>query len=328
MLSDKVLTTVRTSFDSFYQVRSEELRREIRRAENQLALNGLGNSTAVPDRFRELCEAALRDCQSKILELFERALRAFETQLDAELTKPITREIHTTLQPIVCEYNRKLSDASAKAGVKASRNLDDESDRLGKESAVEVELLIARLKSEAEIRRESHAIIHRQSQPSTNATRVDQYLQGLKNHRSIAILVLAGVIIAGLSTLTDSVDKIWSFLEKRIFHSANLPSERSQAQTITKRQPPLWTAFTKVDASKSIPPNASIAKIQFRLWSEDNSIPLIIRVASEKDGKIMNEVAGPSGVVEQLITEKQTFYISFSHPGIRYEIGILGFTVN
>ena len=95
-----------------------------------------------------------------------------------------------------------------------------------------------------------------------------------------------------------------------------------------KRQEPRWTPLVKVDATTLVPPNASFAKLQFKLWSDDNTIPLMIRVASTADGKIMNEVAGPSGVVEQMMIEKQTFYVSFSHPSIRYEVAVLGYKID
>lgn len=54
-------------------------------------------------------------------------------------------------------------------------------------------------------------------------------------------------------------------------------------------------------------------------------MPLLIRIASQQDGAVSQELSGPSGVVEQMITEKQTFYVSFSHPKVRYEIGVLGY---
>ena len=99
----------------------------------------------------------------------------------------------------------------------------------------------------------------------------------------------------------------------------------TDVQAARRRQEPKWTPFVRVDATALIPPNASFARIQFKLWSDDNTVPLMIRVASEPDGKLMNEVAGPSGVVEQMITEKQAFYVSFSHPKIRYEVAVLGY---
>lgn len=102
------------------------------------------------------------------------------------------------------------------------------------------------------------------------------------------------------------------------------PGERVGSRP-ERRQQPMWTQFIRVNASESIPPNAAFAKIQYKLWSDDPSVPLLIRIASEHDGKLMQELSGPSGVAEQMITEQQTFYVSFSHPRIRYEVSVLGY---
>ncbi|MBF0330242.1 MAG: hypothetical protein HQL10_13905 [Nitrospirae bacterium] len=80
-----------------------------------------------------------------------------------------------------------------------------------------------------------------------------------------------------------------------------------------------------MDASAEIPTTANVAKIQFRLWSDDNTVPLMIRVSPYPDGKFMIESAGPSGIVDLLlVNEKQAYYISLSHPSIHYNIGIVG----
>ena len=105
------------------------------------------------------------------------------------------------------------------------------------------------------------------------------------------------------------------------------PGERVSAPTVS-RQRPAWMPFQKADASASMPAIAGIAKIQYKLWSDDRNVPLMIRVASAQDGTMVQELSGPSGVVEQRITEPQTFYVSLSHPRIQYEIGVLGFTFN
>ncbi len=103
------------------------------------------------------------------------------------------------------------------------------------------------------------------------------------------------------------------------------PGERVSTPAMS-RQRPTWTPFQRADASASMPPMAGIARIQYKLWSDDRNVPLMIRVASEQDGKMVQELSGPSGVAEQMITEPQTFYVSLSHPRIHYEIGVLGFT--
>ncbi len=102
----------------------------------------------------------------------------------------------------------------------------------------------------------------------------------------------------------------------------------TRVEDVRKRRAPHWTPYVRVDATTLVPPNASFAKLQFKLWSDDNTIPLMIRVASTADGKVVNEVAGPSGVVEQVMIEKQAFYVSFSDPKIRYEVGVLGYKID
>ncbi|MGA2223467.1 MAG: hypothetical protein ABSH41_03375 [Syntrophobacteraceae bacterium] len=98
---------------------------------------------------------------------------------------------------------------------------------------------------------------------------------------------------------------------------ARIDDLETRIKAARQRQEPIWTPFIRVDASTSIPPNARSAKIQFKLWSDDNTIPLMIRIASDSDGKFMSEVTGPSGVVTQMIAETQAFYVSFSHPTVR-----------
>lgn len=113
--------------------------------------------------------------------------------------------------------------------------------------------------------------------------------------------------------------------EKKVWLRPNARPGERVAPLPQRRQQPTWTQFIKVNASKSIPPNASFARIQYKLWSDDPNAPLLIRIASEQDGKFMQELSGPSGIVEQMITERQTFYVSFSHPRMRYEVGVLGY---
>ena len=48
----------------------------------------------------------------------------------------------------------------------------------------------------------------------------------------------------------------------------------------------------KVDATEQVPPNATFARIQLHLWSDDNTIPLMARVASTSTGALVSEVAG------------------------------------
>ena len=87
----------------------------------------------------------------------------------------------------------------------------------------------------------------------------------------------------------------------------------------------IWTPFKKVQAN-SIPPLDKIYAIQlhFKLESDDTTIPLMIRTAAGANGKLASKVVGSSGIINQLITEKQTFYVSVSHPSIKYRIKVLG----
>lgn len=92
------------------------------------------------------------------------------------------------------------------------------------------------------------------------------------------------------------------------------------------RKEPQWTPFVQVKSEK-IPKLDKPIKvtIQFQLFSSDNTIPLMVRVAADKDGHYSSTVAGPAGVVEQLIIEPQTYYVSISHPSITWNAAVLRF---
>lgn len=111
-------------------------------------------------------------------------------------------------------------------------------------------------------------------------------------------------------------DKLWLRPNTR-------PGERININS-TERIKPTWTKFMRVDAYAGVPSTASTARIQYRLWSENLNVPLMIRIASDPDGKFSQEVSGPSGVVDLLLTEKQAFYVSLSTPNLHYEIGVIG----
>jgi hypothetical protein len=91
------------------------------------------------------------------------------------------------------------------------------------------------------------------------------------------------------------------------------------------RQGPQWTPYVAVDASAQVPPIATFARIQVQLWSDDNTIPLMARIASTALGEVVSEVSGPSAVVEQMLVEPQRFYVSISHPKVHYSVGVLGY---
>jgi hypothetical protein len=94
-----------------------------------------------------------------------------------------------------------------------------------------------------------------------------------------------------------------------------------------KKKAPNWTEYQKVDAQSAVPVTAKTAKIQFRLWCENEKIPLLIRIASDRNKKFSEEASGPSGVINLLLTEFQTLYVSVSDPAIQYEISVTGFSL-
>ncbi|AXV82125.1 toll/interleukin-1 receptor domain-containing protein [Ralstonia solanacearum] len=86
-----------------------------------------------------------------------------------------------------------------------------------------------------------------------------------------------------------------------------------------------WTVLAKVDASSGIPLNAGFASIQYRLWSDEPGVPLLLRLSSNAEGTLSQELSGPSGVAKLMISEPQTFYVSFSHPRVQSEISVIGY---
>jgi len=144
-------------------------------------------------------------------------------------------------------------------------------------------------------------------------------------------LQLVSFVLLCTSAVLALVSAIFGFWGNRLADRSYWDTIKlltTHVEAARTRQQPQWTPFVKVDARALVPPNASFARLQFKLWSDDNTIPLMIRVASTADGSVMNEVAGPSGVVEQMMIEKQTFYVSFSHPKLRYEVSVLGYKMD
>ena len=88
-----------------------------------------------------------------------------------------------------------------------------------------------------------------------------------------------------------------------------------------------WTAVARVDARAGIPLNARAASIQYRLWADSEGIPLLIRFSSNAEGTLSQELSGPSGVAKLMIVEPQTFYVSFSHPMVQYEMAPIGYEI-
>jgi hypothetical protein len=129
-----------------------------------------------------------------------------------------------------------------------------------------------------------------------------------------ALVVLSIVVALVASTLTD----------KGYWETIKSPKSDVKSATVIKKR--IWTPFKKVQAN-SIPPLDTIRaiKLQFNLECDDTTIPLMIRTAAGANGKLASTVAASSGVINQLITEKQTFYFSVSHPSIKARIKVLGY---
>jgi len=102
---------------------------------------------------------------------------------------------------------------------------------------------------------------------------------------------------------------------------------RSEIKEARARKQPNWTPYVQVKTN-GFPalPEPMTAQLQFHLHSEDNTVPLMVRVAADKDGHYSNAVAGPAGVVDQLIIEPQTYYVSVSDPSISWTAHVLGWT--
>jgi hypothetical protein len=86
-----------------------------------------------------------------------------------------------------------------------------------------------------------------------------------------------------------------------------------------------WTGFTELDVNNAIPITATSARIQYRLWTDEVNVPLLIRLAMTPDGRGCQELSGPSGVIDQLVIDGAKFYVSVSHPKVSYEISVLGY---
>ncbi|HKR39833.1 MAG TPA: hypothetical protein VJU59_09160 [Paraburkholderia sp.] len=101
------------------------------------------------------------------------------------------------------------------------------------------------------------------------------------------------------------------------------PGERVAPSNLPRHQVQ-WTQWAKVDCKK-IPPNARSANFQYHLWSDVPGIPLRLRISSNAEGTLSQELSGDSGVAELMIIEQQTFYVSFGHPSLQYDIGVIGY---
>ena len=98
-------------------------------------------------------------------------------------------------------------------------------------------------------------------------------------------------------------------------------------QEAKTRKEPNWTPYVKIKSDNF--PDIGVpmmVKLQITLHSSDNTIPLMARIASDSQGHHSNTVSGPAAVVEQLIIEPVTYYVSVSDPKIGYKIYAMGWT--
>src|SRR5213594_2743265 len=124
------------------------------------------------------------------------------------------------------------------------------------------------------------------------------------------LLVLAGVVlgfVAGRHTERGYLERL-----------KNLAAQVLESRTRKQAQ---WTPFQRMhsDNIPTIPPPFRV-HLQLFLDSDDTTVPLMARVAADAEGHYSNTVSGPAGVVEQLIIEPQTYYVSVSHPSISYRV--------
>ncbi|HEX7749377.1 MAG TPA: hypothetical protein VF445_11550 [Bordetella sp.] len=85
-----------------------------------------------------------------------------------------------------------------------------------------------------------------------------------------------------------------------------------------------WTPYKRVPISEVVPPTARFIQIQYRLWSDAPAVPLQIRIASEKGAGVMVEHSGPAGVINLMLTNQSSIYVSLSHPLVCWELQGLG----
>ncbi len=95
----------------------------------------------------------------------------------------------------------------------------------------------------------------------------------------------------------------------------------AQIKDSRKRGRPSWTPYVKVQ-TKNLPPfeGQYYVELDCKMWSEDNNVPLMLRIAPEANYGFSNTITGPSVICKQLLSEKQIFYVSASSPDLEYEI--------
>jgi hypothetical protein len=158
---------------------------------------------------------------------------------------------------------------------------------------------------------------------------------GQKLQYSRLVLVIIGSAL--LAALVVSIITDRGYWQKTRFRKSDVQSAivikkpilspfKSDIKSATVIREGIWTPFKKIQTD-SIPALDTIwgIRLHFNLESDDTKIPLMIRTAAGANGKLATKVVGSSGIINQPISEKQTFYVSVSHPSIRYQIKVLGY---
>lgn len=150
MLPANVTRLVQRDFESFLQAQLEELAHQIERAQNRLTYEGLGRSGAVLEELKKLYCELLRDCLNRLLEIFSCTLEAFQISPTVETSDEILLFIENSLSSVANGLNEQLSNAAQNIGLPVQVNLRAEVQRLTIKASVEVDLLLQRLRAQAQ----------------------------------------------------------------------------------------------------------------------------------------------------------------------------------
>lgn len=142
-------------------------------------------------------------------------------------------------------------------------------------------------------------------------------------------LQFGSVILAVTAALLGALSAVLGYFGSQYSDKSYLEAFRalkSEIAAARTRKLPEWTPFVQVQ-SNGFPAldKPMTVRLQFDLSSNDNTLPLMVRVAADKEGHYSNTITGPAGVVEQLIIEPQTYYVSVSHPSIKWKAEVLGY---
>jgi hypothetical protein len=148
----------------------------------------------------------------------------------------------------------------------------------------------------------------------------------------LAIIGTALVVLLVASIITDrgyweTMQSLKSDVKSAVVIRKNILSPfKPSIKNTTVIRKGTWTPFKKVQAN-SIPALDTIwgIRLHFNLESDDTTIPLMIRTVASANGKLSTKVVGSSGIINHPINERQTFYVSVSHPSIKYRIKVLGY---